>query len=119
MSTYPPELERFLPIRIVLREEDGRLFGLTEESFSLSTSPERVQIYWSGKAYSILGEHNIDGVEDAQHNANHRGDTVYDPLSDDCPVEINWSYWLTAMAAGSKRKYDARNAPFKLKEKTE
>jgi hypothetical protein len=106
----PAELVRFLPIRVVLRKgEDGTLQGLCEDSFSMSMSQYNVRIWWSGKAYSMLGEHHINGEEDAKHNAKE-GDLIIDPLSADCPVEINWDKWLTATT-----KYSQRNALFKLK----
>lgn len=103
-------LSRFLPIRVVLRKaEYGELQGLCEDSWSMSMSDHYVRIWWSGKAYSMLGEHNIDGSADAEHNAKE-GDLILDPLSDDCPIEINWEAWTTAT-----RKYGQRNAPFKAK----
>lgn len=110
------ELARFLPIRVVMRKDaEGRWLGITEETWCMSTSRERVNMFWSGKAYSILGEHQINGIEAAQGNAGP-GDTVIDPLDADSPIEINWRYWLDAMKVGAKRKYDSRNAPFFLKE---
>jgi hypothetical protein len=108
----PAELIRFMPIRVILRKgEDGTLHGLCEESFSMSTQPTKIRIWWSGKAYSILGEHHINGIEDANYNAKP-GDLIIDPLAEDCPIEIDWDRWLSA-----KDKFNQRNASFKLKEK--
>lgn len=104
-----PGLSRFLPIRIVLREKDGKLQGLCEDSFSMSMSDYNVRIWWSGKAYSMLGEHQLSGIENAEHNAKE-GDQILDPLALDCPVEINWTKWLSATT-----KYSQRNALFTLK----
>lgn len=107
----PAALQRFLPIRVVLRkQEDGTLLGLVENSFSMDVSKADVRIWWSGRAYSMLGEHKLSGIEDAEHNAKP-GDLVVDPLSDDCPITIDWDRWLAA--AG---KYEQRNARFKMKE---
>ena len=104
-------LSHLLPIRIVLRKyEDGELTGLCEDSFSMSTTKHHVRIWWSGKAYSFLGEHLIDGIKDAEHNAKP-GDLILDPLSEDCPVEIDWAKWRAAT-----EKYGKRNAPFKIKD---
>lgn len=104
-------LSRYLPIRIILRKVDnGELHGLCEDSFSIGTSGSFVRIWWSGKAYSILGEHNVSGIDDAKDNAK-QGDLILDPLSDDCPVEIDWDRWLK-----STTKYYKRNAPFGFKE---
>lgn len=103
-------LSRFLPMRIVLRPVDDKIRGLVEESFSMNTSKYHVRLWWSGKAYSVLGEHIIDAVADAEYNAKS-GDIVIDPLSANCPVDIDWEKWTTATD-----KYAKRNAPFKLKE---
>ena len=106
------DLSRFLPLRVVIRKtEDGKIQGLCEDSFSMSMSDHRVRIWWSGKAYSILGEHIINGIDDAKHNARQKNDIVLDPLSDDCPIEVDWAKWRSATD-----KYSSRNAPFKVKE---
>lgn len=97
-------LERFLPIRVVIRRHaDGTLEGLTEESWNLNWSANRVNIFWSGKAYSILGETTLDGVADAKHNCKaSRPDLftpeelVIDPLTQDSPIAIDWVRWLNA-----------------------
>lgn len=105
------DLSRYLPLRIVLRaKDDGTLEGLCEDSFSMSMSDKFVRIWWSGKAYSILGEHIINGIDDAKHNMKD-GDMIFDPLSDECPVEVDWKRWKEATT-----KYYKRNAPFKMKE---
>jgi hypothetical protein len=106
----PQALVRFLPIRIVLRKKEDKLQGLVEESFSMGMSDTHVSIFWSGKAYSMLGEHNLDGIKNAEHNAKD-GDLILDPLAEDCPVTIDWDKWLNATS-----KYYQRNAPFKMKE---
>lgn len=106
----PEKLVRYLPLRVVLRKgEDGTLTGLVEESFSMAQAATTVRIWWSGKAYSMLGEHHINGISDAEHNAKP-GDLIVDPLSDECPIEIDWDRWLTATT-----KYSQRNALFKIK----
>jgi hypothetical protein len=105
------DLSRFLPIRIILRPDDKHIYkGVCEDSFSMSTSENYVRIWWSGRAYSLLGEHNINGIDDAAHNAKD-GDLIYDPFSEDCPVEIGWKRWMS-----STSKYTKRNAPFRVKE---
>lgn len=104
-------LSKYLPIRVVIRRSnDGKIEGRCEESFSMSYSDSRVRIWWSGKAYSILGEHIINGIDDARHNATG-DDIVVDPLLDDCPIEIDWDRWTV-----STTKYDQRNASFKVKD---
>mgnify|MGYP001769689429 CR=1 FL=1 len=110
----PAELIRFMPMRIILRKnESGKIEGLCEESFSMGLYEHSVRIWWSGTAYSNLGTtHTIDGVADATCNAKD-GDIIIDPLSEDCPVEIDWARWLSTTS-----KFSRRNAQFKVKEKS-
>lgn len=113
------KLQRFLPIRCVVRQHnvDRKVMGLVEHSFCMDWSDNRVNIFWSGKAYSILGEHTLDGVEWASGNCTPTdGDLitpaefVIDPLAEDSPIEVDWEKWLTATD-----KFTKRNAPFKTK----
>lgn len=106
---HSEQLTPMMPLRIILRKEDNNLAGLCEDSFSMSTVRGKARIWWSGKAYSMLGEHTIDGVKDAEHNAKE-GDIIYDPLSEECPVTIDWDKWLNATT-----KYEKRNASFTTK----
>ena len=102
------QLIRRAPYRVVLtKNPDGTHLGLCENSFSMSYEKNRVLIFWSGKAYSLLGEHQLDAVAWAQHQVKSETDLVFDPFSDECPIEIDWDRWLTA-----KTKYDQRNARF-------
>lgn len=107
-------LSHLLPIRVVIRRtEDGKIEGLIENSFSMDWSSFRVNIFWSGKAYSILGEHNLDATKDAEHNAKS-GDLVIDPLAEDSPIEVDWAIWRKATL-----KFDKRNAPFTMRKQHE
>lgn len=111
-------LLRLLPIRVVLRRyADGTMEGLTEESWNLNWSSNRINIFWSGKAYSILGETTIDGVADAEHHCHSKPadlftpqEMVVDPMASDSPIAIDWKRWLHA-----KNKYDKRNAHFTVR----
>jgi len=98
-----------VPLRIVLKRTPEGILGLTEESFSMGWEKDRVNIFWSGKAYSMLGEHVLDAKEDAARNS-REGDEVWDPADENCPVSINWTKWINAT-----NKYDKRNAPFEVK----
>lgn len=103
-------LERFKPIRIVMREDESRqLKGLVEHSFAMDFDEKRTCVFWSGKAYSILGEHELDGVSWAKNNAKP-GDFVFDPLDPMCPVQVDWPAWLSA-----GDKFSKRNAPFAIR----
>jgi hypothetical protein len=104
------DITRFLPIRVILREHEGKIEGYVEHSFSMDWSEKQVLIYWSGKAYSMLGEHQLDAIQWSKDNNVAAGGTIYDPLTEDCPIEIDWDKWLSAT-----NKFDKRNAPFKLK----
>lgn len=105
----PVYLERYKPIRIVMRDSDDGLEGLIENSFSMDFDKKRVRIFWSGKAYSILGEQIINGIDHANHNAKKK-DYIFDPLDPLCPVQIDWTAWLSATD-----KFDFRNAPFTVR----
>ncbi len=106
-------LRRFLPIRIILKKEpDGRYSGMVEHSFSLGWDTHRVNIFWSGKAYSMLGEHDLDAIKNAEYNNEHMKGEVYDPLSQNCPVAVDFTSWLEALAEKPGRKFDKRNAFF-------
>lgn len=102
-------LSEYLPIRVVIRNNDGKIQGLCEDSFSLSCSGHRVRIWWSGKAYSFLGEHIINGIEDAERNAGPE-DIIIDPLSNESLITVDWEKWMNATT-----KYDKRNAPYTVK----
>lgn len=105
-------LQKFAPLRIILTKNCTH--GYCEESFSMSESPDRVRVWWSGKAYSVLGEHYVDGISDAKYNAKDYLDRlIFDPLDNLCPVEIDWVQWLFDMHTCNK--YGARNAKFSKK----
>ncbi len=95
--------------------------GLIEHSFSMDWSGERARMWWSGKAISILGEHTLDGLKDAEkqrdyyslRNPDWRFEII-DSLDPDSPIEIDRERWLRAMYDGGK--FDSRNASFKMKE---
>lgn len=101
-------LRKLTPIRVVIRKNSaGKIEGQVEHSFSMGWSENFVNIYWSGKAYSILGEHELNGIEWANGNAVNPGEMVIDPLAPDSPIQIDWTAWHTATS-----KFDKRNAPF-------
>ena len=103
----PAELVRFLPMRVVLRKSDeGVIEGLCEESFSMGWYEYNVRIWWSGIANGVF---KINGIDDAGHQAKE-GDLIFDPLAEDCPIEIDWAHWLSTTS-----KFGRRNAPFKTK----
>lgn len=117
--TYPKELEKYLPLAVNIRLEDGKVQGLTELSFGMNWSDKTALISWSGTAYSILGEHDLNGPRDAENSRLKYYPTTFcfDPLSEDCPIEVDWDKWLAARNAEGEKfnKFNARNAPFKVK----
>lgn len=108
------KLARYLPIRMVVRVEEGKVQGRVEHSFSMDWDDGRVNVFWSGKAYSILGEHQLDGVKWANDNVNKQKfnefEFVIDPLADDSPIDVDWETWLAATD-----KFSKRNAKFTVK----
>jgi len=121
---YPPlsedearDLEQFKPIRISLvRDPEGRWLGVVEHSMAMGTDRERVNIWWSGEAYSILGKHVLNAIDDTRNNPSTLNGEIFDPFDPACPVEINWSYWLRALREEKRGKFDKRNAPFAVRE---
>lgn len=107
-------LKPYLPIRVVLCIENDQIHGLTELSFAMGTDLKRVNVFWSGKAYSILGEHELDGVSWATENWKP-GRAVIDPLAPDSPVDVDWAAWLDAVTTPGAHKFNKRNAPFTAK----
>lgn len=102
-------VQKYAPLRVVLRKAEGKWEGLVEESFCMSTSDSHVYIWWSGPAYGLGAPLELNGPEDAKSHVKP-GDAVYDPLDAFCPVEIDWEAWLIA-----ETKYGKRNAPFKVR----
>lgn len=110
-ATLKYDLARFAPIRVVYKvnPDTSKIEGYVEESFSMNSSETHIRIWWSGKAYSILGEHFINGVDDAAQYEKD-GYISVDPLSEECPIIVDWEAWKNATA-----KYYKRNAPFTVK----
>jgi hypothetical protein len=106
------KLEKYQPIRVVLRINEGTVEGRVEHSFSMDWDATRANIFWSGKAYSILGEHQMDGVKWAKGNMNELDESQFliDPLAEDSPIDVDWERWLAATD-----KFEKRNAKFTVK----
>lgn len=104
---FEQALEKLKPLAIVVRE-DGQ--GMVEYSFAMGWMPDRANIFWSGKAFSILGEHMLDGPSDAKYNAEKMGGKVWDPLDPACPVKVDLRDWMAAFKNPKRYKFDRRNA---------
>lgn len=111
------KLERFLPLAVVLRYDDMDIEGRIEHSFSIDWADNRIRIWWSGKAYSMLGEHTINGPEDGKYNMdlNNPKEFLFDALDPELPIEINWEQWIKNMEQKPGDKFAKRNAPFTVK----
>lgn len=125
MSSLVEIPSHLLPAWVILRRkpEENAYYGLIENSFSMDWSADRVRVHWTGTAYSIVGEIKIDGKRDALSTAanqrkRHPEWTIeaYDLSDPSCPIEIDIPFWLEAVKAGQSRKFDARNAKFKMKD---
>ncbi len=106
-------LSKFLPIRVIVSVgSDGQVRGMAEHSFSMEWMSAHVCIFWTGKANSIIGQLNVNGIDWANQNHDKKklNQFVLDPLAEDSPIEVDWETWLTAT-----EKFDKRNAPFTVK----
>jgi hypothetical protein len=114
------ELELMRPIRVVVRIKwannvrpyNPTLVAMTEESFSMGWEERRVNIFWSSinRPGATI---KIDGERGAKANMGPDAEAmIFDPLDEECPIQINWEAWFAAQTAVPFRKYDARNAPF-------
>jgi hypothetical protein len=119
-------LARISPLRIVMgKVKDGNALscGVVERSFSMDLDFDRVGVWWSGTASTIIGNVTIDAVEDADHHhayfTRHHPDfefVILDPLAEDCPIEVDITQWLADLRIGQRKKYEARNATWKIKD---
>lgn len=102
-----PVLSTAAPLRILMRKnENGILEGYVENSFTMSWEKDFVYVYWSDS------NRGIDAIDAAQVDLKiAAGTDIFDPLSEECPVIIDWDSWCNRPT----RKYLSRNAPFKLK----
>lgn len=112
-KTFEEKVKSLSPMfAVVCVNPDGTLSGLVENSFSMSKSADRVNVFWSGRGYSFLGEHNVDGKSWAKQNYNPaRGWFMVELGTEDCPIEIDLVNWFN-----STTKYTKRNALFKMRE---
>ena len=106
---------------------DERYVGLVENSFTLGTSFEATQLFWSGQARdNIFGRlHELDGWKNARDRADWFERTypggrvlIFDVHDGDLlPVKLDWHLWLldSAQAAGRPRnKWGSRNIAFEV-----
>lgn len=89
-SDINERLRKLSPIRVIIRKNSaGKIEGQVEHSFSMGWSENLVNIYWSGTAYSMLGEHEMNAIEWANGNAINPGEMVIDPLTPDSPIKVD------------------------------
>lgn len=111
-KTFEEKMKSLSPMYAVLYvNPDATISGMIENSFTMGWDLKHVNVFWSGDAFSMLGEHHLNGEKDARANCTRKGAFVVNLLDDDCPVEIDWLTWLNAT-----HKFSQRNAPFKMKE---
>jgi hypothetical protein len=115
--------ERLKPLRVIVELNTvnaPEVRALCEESFSMNYYTDRAMIFWSSNTATsnLGGSFKVDGVSWASQNHQKYDPTqiVFDPLSDDCPIDIDWRRWLEDLDADSKAsKFDKRNARFTVK----
>jgi hypothetical protein len=115
-------------ILLRLCKGDNAYSALVENSFSMDWKTDSVRFFWSGKAYSILGTHELDGFQDAEdqrahYQAKYPDDvlTVFDVRDTSLPIIIDWEGWQKNREYGRQndprwRKFLARNPSFKMKD---
>lgn len=118
---------------VLRRDKDQNSFrGLVEESFSMDWKEDAVRFWWTGKAYSILGEHQLDGRKDAEDQAQHYREkypasefVVFDVRDPQLPVTLDWDRYLLNRAYGQSEdpkeerrwsKWHARNVNMAMKD---
>lgn len=68
MSKLEKRLKENTPLRIMIKKTDGAYKGYIENSFNMDWSQTHVLVYWSGKAYSMLGEHELCALKDVEYH---------------------------------------------------
>lgn len=121
------------PGYIVLAREPGAndYRGVVENSFSLDTSNDRTQFFWSSNnaTSNFGGSFVIDGLKDAQETVEYWSKKypdwtfeIFDARDDEkLPVYLDWDRYINGCRpadtlSGVNDKYDARNLKFLTKE---
>jgi hypothetical protein len=119
-----------LPGYIILGRYGDLYIGPIECSFSLDTSYERTQFFWSSKVATsnFGGKFEINGLEWAKESIKRLEKDhpdinfqIYDVHDDNLlPVELDWDEWREACKpaetlSGVKDKFKARNVKFTIK----
>ncbi|TLX16763.1 hypothetical protein [Rhizobium sp. MHM7A] len=135
MTSINPEMQHNVPdevpqgaILLRMSKGDNAYKALVENSFSMDWKTDSVRFFWSGKAYSILGTHELDGFQDAEDQRAHYQSkypddvlTVFDVRDPNLPIIIDWEEWQKNREHGRQddrrwRKFLARNPSFKMKD---
>lgn len=118
----PKEIQHLRPIYVTIARKKGQnsWAGRVEKSFCMGWSLERVRLFWSGKAYSFLGEHTLCGKYDAENNIPENKNSkweyhVFDVEDEECPIDIDFDQWVLDISTVSD-KFNMRNAKFSMKE---
>lgn len=118
-------------IVLVRKPGDNAYIGLVEGSFSLDTSRDRTQFFWSSDnaTSNFGGKFKIDGYADAKHRVDSYRKLspdwifeIFDARDDELlPVVLDWENWLldnrsANNLSGVANKYGARNIRFTAKD---
>lgn len=97
---------------------DNALCAVVEHSFAMDASKTHAQLYWSGTAYTIIGEIEIDGKVHAEEqvkafNRSRPGWNfrAYHIEDEDCPIVLDLETHRVATS-----KFGRRNPSFTMKD---
>ena len=97
---------------------DNALCAVIEHSFSMDASKTHAQLYWTGTAYTIVGEIEIDGKAHAEEQLRNFNRSrpgwnfrVFHIEDEDCPIVLD----LEAQRRATS-KFGRRNVPFTMKD---
>ena len=108
-------------IILIKKPEDPLLYGIVENSFSMSIEPGRTFLYWTSASLNIDGKQWAEKDLKNYKAAHPTWDFSMYNARGVLPVVLNWDLWLDAHEladtwSGIKNKHEARNLRFYVKD---
>lgn len=116
-------------ILLVKKPSENSYSGIVEGSFALDSNKDRTRFFWTGVAYFLGNQYDIDGKKDAQEMMDYYLKKypdweieMFDVENEDLPVTIDWEQWFKDnepnpnTLSGVKNKFGARNVKFEMKD---